>query len=120
MNKKRKIIELILAIPIAAAILTVVASALAGLLMLGWNVVGVTILSVAVPISFLTALKGIGILYALLFIRTIIKTVAQAQMQKMQMQMAMSAMKKFEKEMQKAQGGGNEGNEPPDLMRHFR
>jgi len=120
MNKKRKIIELILAIPIAAVILAIVASALAGLLMLGWNVVGAAILSVAVPISFLTALKGIGILYALLFVINIIKMVVQIQIQKAQMQMAVRAMKKFEKEMRKTQETQGGEEDPPDLMRHFR
>lgn len=119
MNKKQKIAGIALGILLAIVMLAATAGALAGLLMLGWNVVGVAILSVAVPVSFLTALKGIGILYGLLIVMNVIKMLVQTQMQKAQMQMAMGAMKKFEEEMRKAEGQGNE-DEPPDLMRHFR
>jgi len=102
-----KSIEFVFAIIIASILLALVACPLAGLLMLGWNVIGVAALSIAVPISFLTALKGVSIIYAALFIRMIIR----AEIQRLQMRAAMNAIKK---EVQKTQ------NDKPDLMRHFR
>jgi len=105
----------------AGVIVTAIAYTFAGLLMLGWNVVGVEILSIATPISFLTALKGVGILYGLLIVMYVTKMIVQTQIQKVQMQIAVSAMKKFEKEIRKTQETqGGEGEDPPDLMRHFR
>ena len=118
MQIKSKALGITIGILLAVALLSVIGCAMAGLLMLGWNVVGVMALTIAVPITFLTALKGVGILYIILFLFNVIRTAIQAYSQKMQMMMAMRAMQSFGEELAKAEKGEDGGN--PDLMRHFK
>ncbi|MFA7101276.1 MAG: hypothetical protein WC196_06055 [Bacilli bacterium] len=117
MQVKSKALGITIGILLAIAMLSVIGCAMAGLIMLGWNVVGVMALSIAIPITFLTALKGVGILFLILFLVNVVRTAIQAYSQKMQMTMAMKAMKSFSDEMAKAENGDNDS---PDLMRHFK
>ncbi len=112
---KSKILGTIIGVLLAVVMLAIIASAMAGLVLLGWNVVAVSVLSIAVPMTYLTALKGIGILYLILLVANVVRSVIQSYMQKMQMNMAMKAMKNFSEQMAKA-----EGQPPPDILRHFR
>jgi len=116
MQVKSKALGITIGILLAIAMLSVIGCAMAGLLMLGWNIVGIAALSIAVPITFLTALKGVGILFLILFLVNVVRTAVQAYSQKMQMTMAMKAMQSFSDEMAKADGD----NDNPNLMRHFK
>jgi len=91
------------------ALLSGLACAFAGLLMLAWNIVGVAALSIAAPLSFLTALKGVAIFCGVVVLVNIIRSMVQVYIQKAQMKM----LYKLEKEAEKAQ-------EDDDLLRHFR
>jgi len=114
--KGSKAIGLLLGVVLAIALLGGLACAGAGLAMLMWNVVGVAALSIAVPLTFLTALKGVGILYGVLLLFNLIRSVIQGYMQKVQMQIAMKMMRQFDEEMKTAQA--QEGDN--DMFRHFR
>jgi len=114
--KGNKVVAMLAGVLLSVVLLGGLACAFAGLMMLMWNVVGVAALSIAVPLTFITALKGVGILYGLVVLANIIRSAIQSYMQKVQMQMAMKMMGQFEKEMKDAQAG--KGDE--DILRHFR
>ncbi len=116
MQVKSKILGMTLGVLLALAMLGVIAIMVAGLLTVGWNVVGVAMLSIAVPITFMTALKAIGILYLLLILVNVVRTAIQAYTQKMQMRMAMKMMGDLNKQFTEAEGQDS----PPDILRHFR
>ena len=115
--KSSKVIGMLAGVLLAVVLLGGLACAGAGLLMLMWNVVGVAALSIAVPLTFLTALKGIGILYGVLTLSNIIRSAIQGYMQKIQMQVAMKMMRQFDEEMKTAQAQQEDDNE---MFRHFR
>ncbi len=119
MNVKSKPLSITIGILLALVMLSVIACAVAGLIMLMWNAVIVAVLSIAIPIAFLTALKCVGILYLMLLLGNLIRGAIQSYFQKMQMTMAMKAMKAFGEEMAKAEEEAKK-NQPPDIMRHFR
>ena len=107
--KSYKAVGILAGILLAVVLLGGLACAFAGLLMLLWNVVMVAALSIAVPLTFLTALKGVAIFYGVLSFAHIIRS-------KVQMQVAMKMMRQFESEMQDAQAGKGDD----DILRHFR
>jgi sorbitol-specific phosphotransferase system component IIBC len=119
MNIKSKVLSVFLGVLLALVILGGLACIAAGLLTLGWNVVGVAMLSVATSVTFLTMLKGVGILLALLTSINLVTTAIKAYTQKMQMVVAMKAMKDMAEAMEKAADQG-QPKEPPDILRHFR
>ena len=115
MKVKSKVLGIALGVLMALALLGAIGVMVAGLLTMGWNVVGVAMLSIAVPITFMTALKAVGILYLLLVFANVIRTAIQAYTQKMQMRMAMKMMGDLNKQFAEEQSNDT----PPDIMRHF-
>ena len=114
--KGSKAIGVLFGIVMALALLGGLACAGAGLVVLMWNVVGVAALSIAVPLTFLTALKGVGILYGVLILVNVVRSAIQGYMQKIQMNVMMKMMRQFDEEMKTAQA--QEGDN--DMFRHFR
>lgn len=84
--------------------------------MLIWNVVAVAALTIAVPLTFLTALKGIGILCGTIILLDLIRSATQSYMQKVQAQVAMKMMRQFDEAMKQAQEQEDSG----DFLKHFR
>ncbi len=120
MNIKSKVLSVFLGVLLALVILGGLACIAAGLLTLGWNIVGVAMLSIATSVTFLTMLKGVGILLALLTSINLVTTAIKAYTQKMQMAVAMKAMKDMTEAMEKAASEQGQPKEPPDILRHFR
>lgn len=115
--KKHKVVGVMLGILLAVVLLGVLASTFAWLLMLLWNVVVVAaLLEIANSITFLTALKGVAILYGLLSFAQIIRSVVHGYMQNVQMQVAMKMMRQFDDDMKNAQVGKKDN----DILRYFR
>ncbi len=115
MHVKSKILGLALGVLLALALLGVIGVMVAGLLTVGWNVVGVAMFSVAIPITFMTALKAVGIIYLMLILANVVRTAIQAYTQSMQMRMAMKMMGDLNKQFAE----GQSDDSPPDIMRHF-
>lgn len=109
--KGSKIIRVSLGFLVGLAILGGLATALAGLLMLLWNVVGVVALSIAVSITFLTALKGVAILYGIFAVVGIIRAIIQSYTQRVRLKATAKMMRQFDEEMKKGQG--------TDFLKHF-
>ena len=114
--KNPKVVGLLGGVLLAVAILGGLACAFAGLIMLIWNVVGVAALTIAVPLTFLTALKGVGIIYGIVILLNLVRSAIQGYMQKAQAQVAMKMMRQFDEEMKKAQAQEEGG----DFLKHFR
>jgi len=114
--KNPKLVGLLTGVLLAVAILGGLACAFAGLIMLIWNVVAVAALTIAVPLTFLTALKGVGIIYGVVILLNLIRSAMQGYMQKVQTQVAMKMMRQFDEEMKKAQAQEEGG----DFLKHFR
>lgn len=115
MHVKSKILGLALGVLLALALLGVIGVMVAGVMTMGWNVVGVAMLSIAVPITFMTALKAVGLLYLVMILVNVVRTAIQAYTQKMQMRMAMKMMGDLNKQFAE----GQKDDSPPDIMRHF-
>ena len=114
--KNPKVVGLLGGVLLAVVILGGFACAFAGLIMLIWNVVGVAALTIAVPLTFLTALKGVGIIYGIVILLNLVRSAIQGYMQKAQAQVAMKMMRQFDEEMKKAQAQEEGG----DFLKYFR
>lgn len=93
----------------ALVLLGGIACAFAGLVMLLWNVLGVAALSVAVSLTFLTALKGVSILYGLVAVWNIIRAVIQSYLHKRAIHLMLEGLRE--------QGGKKE--EDGDILGDF-
>ena len=113
-NIVTKVFGAILGLLLAVVMLGTTACVLAGLLMLGWNVVVVAVLSIATPITFLTALVGVGIIYLILLLTTAVRAAVNAYTQKMQVAAALRAMEDLAKYPKAKE------EDTPDILRHFR
>ena len=111
-----KVFGFLLGILLAIVILGILTCMFAGLLMLMWNGIIVAALSIAVPLTFLTAFSGVAILYGIIIMTNIIRSAFQNYMQKVQMQVAMKMVRQLEDEMKGAQA--QEGDD--DILKHFR
>lgn len=73
---KRKVIKVLIGFSLLAIVASILICVFAGLLMLLWNIIGVTALSNAVPLTLIPTLKGVGIFCGMVvlikFIRSII------------------------------------------------
>ena len=98
--KSYKAVGITIGILMAIAILGGLASAFALLLMLLWNVVMVTALANAVPVTFWTVLIGVAILYGIFTLANIIRGAIQGYMQMAQMKVAMNTVRKFDDDAQ--------------------
>jgi len=94
--KGSKVFVMLAGILLAILLLGGIACAFAGLLMLVWNVLCVAALSIAVPLTFITALKGVGIIYGVLAFVNIIHIVIRSYSQTLQVQ-AMTKMQEKNK-----------------------
>jgi len=108
----KKILALLAGVLLTIALLGLLACAFAGLLMFAWNVLAVAALSIAVPLTFLTALKGTIIFYGVVVLVNIIRSVVQSYAYKAQTLMTMKLMRQFE-DLPK------EGQKEDDILRHF-
>lgn len=109
--KKLKTVKVLLGFLVGLVILGGLTCALAGLLMLLWNMVGVVALSIAVSLTFLTALKGVAILYGILIVVGIVRAIVRSYAQRVQLRATVKMMQQFDKEMKKGQG--------TDFLKHF-
>ena len=114
--KNSKAIRVLAGVLLGLAFLGGLACATAALLMLLWNIVGVAALSIAISLTFLTALKGVGILYGMIIFGNFMRSAVQSYLNKVQIQVAMKMMRQFEDELKDAQAP--EGDD--DLLQHFR
>ena len=110
-NLKAKLIGVLITLAVISAVLCVVAS----LLMLGWNVAAVSMLSVAVAITFWKALAIVAILWLCGILYTVIRIYGTATIQKWQMDYTLNKMRHFAEQMDRE---GKPHNEP-DLGKHF-
>lgn len=114
--KGSKVIAMLLGILVGLAILGGLAAAFAGLVMLMWNIMGVAALSTAVSLTFLTTLKGVGIIYGMIGLVTIIRTVIHNSIQRLQMGAALKMMQQIDEEMKGTQAQKRDF----DFLKHFR
>lgn len=87
------------------------------LIMLVWNNIIVTMLTITVALAFWKALALVAGIWIIVFVTKIIKAYIDTNIQRWQMQKSMENMKKF---MQGMGAQEIKPNEPPDLMRHFK
>jgi len=114
--KGSKAVGFSLGVLLAVAILGILACAFAGLVTLLWNVVVVAALTTVVPLTFLTVLKGVGIVYGILLLLSIVRSAIQGYMQSFQTRVGLKMMRQFEEEMKQAQAQA----EDTDALKHFR
>lgn len=114
--KGSKAVGVLTSILLAVAVLGGLACVFAVLLMLLWNVVMVAALTSAIPITFLTVLKGVGIFYGVFVLVNIIHSATQSYMQTAQMKIAMKVMRQFDDDTKNAQAK----KEDNDILQHFR
>lgn len=106
-SKAIKVVGILLGFLFGVVLLGAVACAFAGLLMFLWNVIGVAALSISVPLTFLTALKGVGILYGVLTLWNIVRSVIQGYLHKRQMQATLESLRQFGVQTEKKEGDSN-------------
>ena len=112
--KGSKAVGFSLGVLLAVVILGILACAFAGLITLLWNVVVVAALTTVVPLTFLTVLKGVGTVYGILLLLSIVRSAIQGYMQSFQTRVGLKMMRQFEEEMKQAQA------EDTDVLKHFR